>query len=96
MKEAGIKRGVVIAMNPQTGEILAMVSLPTYDNNLFARGISAKDYAKLLDEPGQAAAQPRRQAHYPPGSTYKLVAGTGALADRKITAEHAHPDAAAT
>ena len=59
MKEVGLKRGVVIVMNPQTGEILAMVSLPTYDNNLFARGISNADYEKLLDEPGQAADQPR-------------------------------------
>ena len=38
MQAAGLKRGVVIVMNPQTGEILAMVSLPTYDNNAFARG----------------------------------------------------------
>ena len=38
MKSIGLKRGVVIAMNPQTGEVLAMVSLPTYNNNLFARG----------------------------------------------------------
>ena len=44
-----------------------------------------EDYTKLLEQPGQAAAQPRDQAHYPPGSTYKLVAGTGVLADGKIT-----------
>ena len=55
----GIKRGVVIAMNPQTGEVLAMVSLPTYDNNLFARGISNADVPDAAREPGQAAAQPR-------------------------------------
>ena len=59
MKEVGIKRGVVIAMNPQTGEVLALVSLPTYDNNVFARGISNAAYAKLLEEPRQAADQPR-------------------------------------
>ena len=86
MKEAGVKRGVVIAMNPQTGEILAMVSLPTYDDNLFARGISAKDYAALLANPDKPLLNHAVSAHYPPGSTYKLVAGTGALADRKITA----------
>ena len=78
-----MKRGVVIAMNPQTGEILAMVSLPTYDNNLFARGISDGRLREAAQEQGQAAAQPRDQAHYAPGSTYKLVAGTGALADRQ-------------
>jgi penicillin-binding protein 2 len=85
MKEAGLKRGVVIVMNPQTGEILAMVSLPTYDNNAFARGISNKDYAKLLKNKDKPLLNHAVSAHYPPGSTYKLVAGTGALADKKIT-----------
>ncbi len=85
MKEAGLKRGVVIVMNPQTGEIIAMVSLPTYDNNAFAHGISAKDYAALLANPDKPLLNHAVAAHYPPGSTYKLVAGTGALADRKIT-----------
>jgi penicillin-binding protein 2 len=85
MKEAGLKRGVVIVMNPQTGEILAMVSLPTYDNNAFARGISSKDYAALLANPDKPLLNHAIAAHYPPGSTYKLVAGTGALADKKIT-----------
>jgi penicillin-binding protein 2 len=85
MKKVGIKRGVVIAMNPQTGEILALVSLPTYDNNQFARGISNRDYARLLNNPDKPLLNHATQAHYPPGSTYKLVAGTGALADKKIT-----------
>ncbi|HEV7605387.1 MAG TPA: penicillin-binding protein 2 [Candidatus Limnocylindrales bacterium] len=86
MKTVGIKRGVVIVMNPQTSEILAMVSLPSYDNNQFARGISNADYAKLLNDPDKPLLNHATQAHYPPGSTYKLVAGTGALADKKITA----------
>jgi penicillin-binding protein 2 len=86
MRAIGLKRGVVIAMNPQTGEILAMVSLPTYDNNLFARGISTKAFQKLLRNPDKPLLNHAVQAHYPPGSTYKLVAGTGVLADRKISA----------
>ena len=85
MKEAGLKRGVVIVMNPQTGEVLAMVSLPTYDNNAFARGISTKAFSALLNNPDKPLLNHAVAAHYPPGSTYKLVAGTGALADRKIT-----------
>jgi penicillin-binding protein 2 len=87
MKTVGIKRGVVIVMNPQTSEILAMVSLPTYDNNQFAKGISNAEYAKLLNNPDKPLTNHATQAHYPPGSTYKLVAGTGALADGKITAK---------
>jgi penicillin-binding protein 2 len=86
MKKIGMTRGVVIAMNPQTGEILAMVSLPTYDNNRFARGISTADYAKLLKDKDKPLLNHAIQAHYAPGSTYKLVAGTGALADREISA----------
>jgi penicillin-binding protein 2 len=86
MSKIGMTRGVVIAMNPQTGEILAMVSLPTYDNNKFARGISSRDFAKLLKNKDKPLLNHAVQAHYAPGSTYKLVTGTGALADREITA----------
>ncbi|HUQ77702.1 MAG TPA: penicillin-binding protein 2 [Patescibacteria group bacterium] len=86
MRAAGLKRGVVIAMNPQTGEILAMVSLPTYDNNDFARGISNTSYAKLLADPNKPLVNHAVQAHYPPGSTYKLVTGTGAIGDGKVSA----------
>ena len=87
IKAAGLKRGVFIVMNPQTGEVLALVSLPTYDNNLFARGISNTAFAKLLNDRDKPLTNHAVQAHYPPGSTYKLVAGTGALADKKITAQ---------
>lgn len=85
MSTAKLKRGVVIVMNPQTGEILAMVSLPTYDDNLFAHGISSADYAALLANPDKPLINHAIAEHFPPGSTYKLVTGTGALADRKIT-----------
>jgi penicillin-binding protein 2 len=86
MKAAGLKRGVVIVMNPQTGEVLALVSLPTYDDNAFARGIDGKAYAKLLADKNKPLLNHAIQAHYPPGSTYKLVTGSGALADDKISA----------
>jgi penicillin-binding protein 2 len=85
MKEVGMTRGVFIVMNPQTGEVLALVSLPTYDNNDFARGISNKDYAKLLKNKDKPLTNHAVQAHYPPGSTFKLVTATGALAEKEIT-----------
>ncbi len=85
MKAAGLKRGVFIVMNPQDGEVLALVSLPSYDNNLFAKGISNKDFRKLVANKNKPLTNHAVQAHYPPGSTYKLVAGTGGLQDRKIT-----------
>lgn len=85
MNIVGIDRGVVMAMNPQNGEILAMVSLPSYDNNKFARGISAKEYRRLLRDPARPMLNVAIGEQYPPGSTYKLVTGSGALQDHKIS-----------
>jgi penicillin-binding protein 2 len=80
-----LQRGVVIVMNPQTGEILAMVSLPSYDDNLFAQGISNDDYQALVDDPNRPLVNFGISEQYPPGSTYKLVTGSGALEDGLIT-----------
>ncbi len=55
MDIVGIDRGVVMAMNPQNGEILAMVSLPSYDNNAFAQGISTAEYRDAAPGPCPAA-----------------------------------------
>ncbi|MDP8904187.1 MAG: penicillin-binding protein 2 [Chloroflexota bacterium] len=85
MELVGLKRGVVLVMNPQTGEILAMVSLPAYDNNLFARGISNVDYEALVEDPARPLTNFALSEQYAPGSTYKLVTGAGALADGIIT-----------
>jgi penicillin-binding protein 2 len=79
MKAVGVQEGVTIVMNPQTGEILAMVSLPAYDNNKFAQGISAKDYQAYLTQAGKPLRNHAIADTYPPGSTFKLVTGLGAL-----------------
>ena len=87
MKAAGLKRGVVIVMNPQTGEILAMVSLPTYDDNALRPRDQRQGLRRSCStNPNKPLLNHAIAAHYPPGSTYKLVTGTGALADHKITA----------
>jgi penicillin-binding protein 2 len=85
MRLARLQRGVFIVMNPQNGEILAMVSLPAYDNNEFARGISTARYRKLARDPHRPLINLAISEQLPPGSTYKLVTGIGALQDRKIT-----------
>ncbi len=85
MDRIGLEQGVVMAMNPQTGEVLAMVSLPSYDNNLFAKGISTADYQALLDAPGAPLRNHAIVDHVPPGSTYKLVTGAGGLQDDVLT-----------
>jgi penicillin-binding protein 2 len=81
----GSRRGVIIVMNPQTGEILAMVSLPTYDDNLFAQGISNADFQKLVTDKDKPLTNHAVAMQYAPGSTFKLVTGTGGLGDKKIT-----------
>jgi penicillin-binding protein 2 len=74
--------GVIIVENPQNGEILAMVSLPTYNDQLFADGISETDFEKLLTDPNQPLLNKAIGAQYPEGSTYKLVTGTAGLQDQ--------------
>ncbi len=85
IQAAGLKKGVIIVMNPQTGEVLAMVSVPSYDDNLFANGISTADYQKLVNDPTQPLLDHAIGEIYPPGSTYKLVTGSAVLADGKLT-----------
>jgi penicillin-binding protein 2 len=84
-KIVDLQRGVVIVMNPQTGEILAMVSNPTYDDNDFATGISNDEYQALINDPNRPLVNFGISEQYPPGSTYKLVTGSGALEDGVIT-----------
>jgi penicillin-binding protein 2 len=72
-------RGVAIAMNPQTGEVLAMVSLPTYDNNLLAQGISTRQWDLLGNDPHRPLLNHAISDGLPPGSVFKVVVAAGAL-----------------
>jgi penicillin-binding protein 2 len=73
--------GVVIAMDPRNGEILAMVSIPSYDNNLFSHGISARDYEALSADPLHPLVNHAISGQYPPGSVFKLITAPAALED---------------
>lgn len=81
------KAGAVVVMNPQTGEILAMVSRPGFDPNLFNGGISAKDWKAINDNPNNPMQNRAINAAYPPGSSFKIVTGAAALETGKITPE---------
>ena len=87
MDVADVSQGVVIVMNPQTGEILAMVSLPAYDNNKFATGISVDDFNVYLTDPARPLRNHAVSDIYPPGSTYKLVTGIAAMEQGVTTPE---------
>jgi penicillin-binding protein 2 len=78
------KQGVAIALNPQTGEILGMVSLPTYDNNEFAGGISPEALQALQEDVNRPLVNHAISGMFPPGSTYKIIIAAGALEDAVI------------
>jgi penicillin-binding protein 2 len=76
-----------VVMNPQTGEILAMVSRPAFNPNLFAGGISTVNWNMLNNNPYHPMDNKAITGEYPPGSTFKIVTGTAALAEHKVTAQ---------
>jgi len=78
-------RGVAIVMNPQTGEILALVSLPTYDNNIFTHGISADDWQRLADNRHRPLLNHAISDGLPPGSVFKIVVAPAALQEEVLT-----------
>lgn len=76
-----------VALNPQTGEILAIVSRPAFDPNLFAHGISTKDWNALNNNPYHPMDNKAITGEYPPGSTFKIVTGTAALTEGVVSPE---------
>lgn len=77
--------GVVIAMNPKTGEILAMVSYPSYENNRMARLIPAYYYEQLTLDPQKPLLNHAISAEHPPGSVFKMAPAIGFLNERVVT-----------
>ena len=74
-----------VVMNPQTGEVLAMVSRPAFNPNLFAGGISTQNWNVLNNNPYHPMDNKAITGEYPPGSTFKIVTGSAALAEHKVT-----------
>lgn len=66
-------------MDVKTGDILAMVSLPTFDDNVFSGPVSDADLAALVNDPGKPLVNHAIAERYPPGSTFKTIVGAGAL-----------------
>jgi peptidoglycan glycosyltransferase len=78
----GNKTGAVVALDPKTGKVLAMISRPTYDPNPLAShdlGVEEKAWKRLINDKSKAADNRALQYRYPPGSTFKLVTSAAAL-----------------
>src|SRR5450830_460732 len=83
----GERRGALVALNPKTGEILAFVSKPTFDPNLFVEGIDSESWQALNESPDKPLLNRALRGTYPPGSTYKPFMALAALETGKRTPE---------
>jgi penicillin-binding protein 2 len=88
------QRGVIISMDPNNGEILALASYPTFDPNLFSQRITTKEgraeYAALLNDPETPLLNRAIQSRYPPGSTWKIPMAIAGLKQGAITLDHSN------
>lgn len=84
IRRAGAKAGSVVAMNPQNGEILALASVPAYDNNRFIQGLTEKDVSEILTNPDRPLLFRAIAGLYPSGSTIKPLMASAALAEGVI------------
>lgn len=75
----GERRGALVALDPKSGELLAFVSKPTFDSNLFVEGIDQENWAMLNDSPDKPLLNRALRGTYPPGSTYKPFMALAAL-----------------
>lgn len=81
----GDKAGALVALKPDTGEVLGFVSKPSFDPNMFARGISYNQWAGLTQDKKLPMLNRALQSQYPPGSTFKIVTAIAALNEGVIT-----------
>lgn len=88
----GDRRGAVVAIDPRTGGVLALVSTPGFDTNLFVNGISTADYSALRDSLDVPLFNRAIQGQYPPGSTVKPFMGMAGLESGLVTPETTVPD----
>jgi len=94
LAKSATKRGTIISMDPNNGEIFAMASAPSFDPNIFVRGSSTSEGRKQIAAYWQDEKRPLYnraiQGRYPPGSTWKIPMSVGALQDGAITVAHSN------
>jgi penicillin-binding protein 2 len=79
------RSATAIVMDPNNGQILAMVTLPTYDNNVFAKGIESEAFDKLIKDDARPLVNHAISDVYAPGSVFKIIVATGALQEAVVS-----------
>lgn len=87
LNEIHASAAAAVVMNPKTGAILAISSRPSFDPNKFAKGISEKDWNEINNNPHHPMDNKAITGEYPPGSVFKIITGTAALNEHKVTPE---------
>jgi penicillin-binding protein 2 len=91
LRTSATKRGVIVVIDPNNGELLALASAPTFDPNLFSSRLSTREgraeYAALLADPETPLLNRAVQSRYPPGSTWKIPMAVAGLQQGAITLE---------
>ncbi|MDR0716801.1 MAG: penicillin-binding protein 2, partial [Azoarcus sp.] len=88
----GKRRGALVAIEPASGEVLALASMPTFDPNLFVDGISGPDWRMLSESPDKPLLNRAISRAYPPGSTFTPFMALAGLAAGKRTVNQSYPD----
>ncbi len=79
LKKLNLKKASVVAINPQDGSVLALVSTPSFDNNMFSERLSSEQYNLLINDPDLPMFFRAISGEYPPGSTFKIVMAAAGL-----------------
>jgi penicillin-binding protein 2 len=93
LRTSATQRGVLVALDPNNGEILALASAPTFDPNLFSRMGTKEgraEYVAVLNDPQKPLINRAVQSRYPPGSTWKIPMAVAGLEQGAITLDHSN------
>ena len=94
LRDSATKRGVIVVLDPNNGEVLALASAPTFDPNLFSQRIGTKEgraeYVGLLNDPDKPLINRAIQSRYPPGSTWKIPMAIAGLQQGAITLDNSN------
>ncbi|MEK7579726.1 MAG: penicillin-binding protein 2 [Patescibacteria group bacterium] len=85
LRESGARSGVAVAMDPQDGRVLSLISLPSFNNNAFAGGLNQKEYEALFNNKREPLLNRAISGRFAPGSTLKPIIALGALEEKVIT-----------
>ncbi len=84
LKKYGATKASAVAVNPQNGEVLAMVSIPSFDNNVFSKNLTHEEYQKIISDPNFSLYNRAVSGAYPIGSTVKPLIASAALEEKII------------